>query len=50
MLEMSFVFMPKLTILEVTEISQGCVVWLKGVCVETTGFRIRRDRERPHRT
>ena len=37
-------------ILEVTEISQGCVVWLKGVCVETTGFRIRRDRGRPHRT
>ena len=37
-------------ILEVSEISQGCVVWLKGVCVETTGFRIRRDRGRPHRT
>ena len=30
MLEMFFVFMPKLTILEVTEISQGCAVSLKG--------------------
>ena len=31
-------------------ISQGCVVSLKVVCMETIGFRIRRDRERPHRT